>query len=332
MNLNTPYLGLTLRSPLVVSANPLTERLDNLKRMEDAGAGAVVLFSLFEEQIRAERESLVHYLTYGTESYAEAPTYLPEPTQYHMGTEAYLSLIRAAKASLGIPVIASLNGTSLGGWVRFARRMQEAGADALELNLYWIPTDPLLTADEVEERYIEVVRAVRHAITIPIAVKLSPFFSSFGNMARRLGNAGAGALVLFNRFYQPDIDLETLDVTPNVILSAPQALRLPLTWIGLLYGRVTCDLAATSGVHTGLDAAKLILAGANITMTASALLRHGIDHLRTMEAELRGWMESHEYESVEQMRGSVSQMNAADPSAFERAQYIRALQSWVVRD
>lgn len=331
MNLNTPYLGLMLRSPLVVSANPLTERLDNLKRMEDAGAGAVVLFSLFEEQIRAERETLAHYLTYGTESYAEAPTYLPEPTHYHMGTEAYLNLIRVAKASLSIPVIASLNGTSLGGWVRFARRMQEAGADALELNLYWIPTDPLLTAADVEEQYIEVVRAVRHAVTLPIAVKLSPFFSNFSNMARRLVNAGAGALVLFNRFYQPDIDLETLDVTPNVILSTPQALRLPLTWIGLLYGRVACDLAATSGVHSGLDAAKLILAGANITMTASALLRHGIDHLRTMETELRGWMEAHEYESVEQMRGSVSQMNSADPSAFERAQYIRALQSWVVR-
>jgi dihydroorotate dehydrogenase (fumarate) len=330
MILNTTYLGLALHSPIVVSANPLTERLDNLKRMEDAGAGAVVLFSLFEEQIRAERETLAHYLSYGTESFAEARTYLPEPTHYHMGTQAYLNLIRAAKSSLDIPIIASLNGTSLGGWVQFARRMQDAGADALELNLYWIPTDPTLSAIDVEDRYIEIVRAVRQAVSLPIAVKLSPFFSSFANMAHRLAAAGAGALVLFNRFYQPDIDMETLEVIPNVLLSQPQALRLPLTWIGLLYGRIGCDLAATSGVHTGLDAAKLILAGANVTMTASALLRHGIEHLRVIQSELREWMDAHEYESVAQMRGSVSQINAGDPSAFERAQYIRALQSWTI--
>ncbi|MCK6576699.1 MAG: dihydroorotate dehydrogenase-like protein [Anaerolineae bacterium] len=328
MDLRTKYLGMELKSPLVVSANPLTESVKNLRRMEDAGAGAIVLVSLFEEQIRAEREALHHYLVYGTESFAEAPTYLPEPTQYHVGTEQYLNLIRAAKEALDIPVIASLNGTSLGGWIKFAKRMEEAGADALELNIYWIPTDMDMNGSEVEEHYVDVVRSVRGALSIPVAVKLSPFFSNFANVARRLEKAGANALVLFNRFYQPDIDLETLEVKPNVILSTPHALRLPLTWIGLLYGRVQCDLAATSGVHTGDDVAKLLLAGANVTMMASAILRNGIDHIHKVETELLGWMATHEYESVQQLRGSVSQINAADPSAFERAQYIRSLQEY----
>jgi dihydroorotate dehydrogenase (fumarate) len=328
MDLQTTYLGKTLKSPLVVSANPLTENIGNLRRMEDAGAAAVVLFSLFEEQIRAEREALHHYLVYGTESFAEATTYLPEPEQFHVGSEQYLKLIRAAKEALDIPVIASLNGVSLGGWTKFARRMEEAGADGLELNIYWIPTDPDMSAQDVETHYLDIVEAVRSAVTLPIAVKLSPFFSNFANMARRLESAGANALVLFNRFYQPDIDLETLEVKPNVILSTPQALRLPLTWIGLLYGRISCDLAATSGVHSGEDVAKLLLAGANVTMMASAILHHGIDHIRSVEAELRAWMTHHEYESVQQLRGSVSQINAADPSAFERAQYIRALKEY----
>ena len=328
MELRTRYLGMDLKSPLVVSANPLTEQLDNLRRMEDAGAGAVVLFSLFEEQIRAEREALHHYLVYGTESFAEAPTYLPEPSQYHVGTEQYLNLIRAAKEAMDIPVIASLNGTSLGGWIKFAKRMEEAGADALELNVYWIPTDMDMTGADVEDHYVEIVRSVRGAVNIPVAIKLSPFFSNFANMARRLEAAGADALVLFNRFYQPDIDLETLEVKPNVILSTPQALRLPLTWIGLLYGRIKCDLAATSGVHTGEDVAKVLLAGANVTMMASAILRNGIDHIHTVETELRAWMTQHEYESVAQLRGSVSQLNAPDPSAFERAQYIRSLKEY----
>ncbi|MBK8026926.1 MAG: dihydroorotate dehydrogenase-like protein [Chloroflexi bacterium] len=328
MELRTRYLGMDLKSPLVVSANPLTEQLDNLRRMEDAGAGAVVLFSLFEEQIRAEREALHHYLVYGTESFAEAPTYLPEPSQYHVGTEQYLNLIRAAKEAMDIPVIASLNGTSLGGWIKFAKRMEEAGADALELNVYWIPTDMDMTGADVEDHYVEIVRSVRGAVNIPVAIKLSPFFSNFANMARRLEVAWADALVLFNRFYQPDIDLETLEVKPNVILSTPQALRLPLTWIGLLYGRIKCDLAATSGVHTGEDVAKVLLAGANVTMMASAILRNGIDHIHTVETELRAWMTHHEYESVAQLRGSVSQLNAPDPSAFERAQYIRSLKEY----
>ncbi len=328
LDTRTTYLGLDLKSPLVVSANPLTESIANLRRMEDAGAAAVVLFSLFEEQIRAEREALDHHLNYGTDSYAEALTYFPEPEQYHVGTAAYLQLIRDAKAALDIPVIASLNGVSLGGWVDFAREMEGAGADALELNIYWLPTDPDISGAQVEELYLSIVRAVKAAVNIPLAVKLSPFFSSFTHMALRLEEAGADALVLFNRFYQPDIDLETLEVRPNVILSTPQALRLPLTWIGLLYGRVKLDLAATSGVHTPEDVIKLVMAGANVTMTASALLRHGIEYLTTLDSGMRAWLEQNEYESIRQMRGSVSQINAADPGAFERAQYIRSLQGY----
>jgi dihydroorotate dehydrogenase (fumarate) len=330
VNLSTTYLGMTLRSPLVASASPLSENVDNIRRMEDAGAGAVVLFSLFEEQIRREREALYHYLTYGNETFAEALTYFPEPVTYHAGTEQYLELIHQAKESVQIPVIASLNGSSIGGWTKFAHKMQEAGADALELNIYYIPTDVNLSGHEVEQTYIEIVKAVKKAVSIPVAVKLSPYFSNMANMAKQLDEAGVNALVLFNRFYQPDIDLETLDVVPNVILSTPQALRLPLTWIGILYRRIKADLAATSGIHSGEDAVKMILAGANVTMMTSALLKNGIDHLRTVESELRTWMEVHEYESVSQMRGSVSQIHAEDPAAFERVQYMRALTTYQV--
>ncbi|MBZ0289246.1 MAG: dihydroorotate dehydrogenase-like protein [Anaerolineae bacterium] len=328
VDISTNYLGLTLRSPLVASASPLSENVDNIRRMEDAGAGAVVLFSLFEEQIRREREALFHYLTHGTETFAEAITYFPEPEQYHAGPDAYLELIRKAKKAVNIPVIASLNGMSIGGWTKFARKMQDAGADALELNIYYIPTDPNLTGYQVEQTYVEIVKAVKSAVTIPVAVKLGPYFSNMANMAVQLDEAGANALVLFNRFYQPDIDLETLDVVPNVILSTTQAMRLPLTWIGILYKRINADLAATSGIHTSEDAIKMILAGANVTMMTSALLKNGIDHLRIVEQRMREWMEAREYESVRQMRGSVSQMHAENPEAFERAQYMRALTSY----
>ena len=328
MDIRTHYLGLPLRSPLVVSASPLSEKLENIKRMEDAGASAVVLYSLFEEQIKREREMLHHYLMYGTESYAEALTYFPEPEQYHAGPDEYLELIRKAKEAVDIPIIASLNGTSIGGWTKFAHRMEEAGADALELNIYYIPTDLDLPGSQVEETYLNILTAVKQAVQIPVAIKLGPFFSNMANMARKLDQAGANALVLFNRFYQPDIDLETLEVRPNVLLSTPQALRLPLTWIGILYGRIVADLAASSGVHTAEDVLKLVMAGANVTMMTSALLRNGIDHLRIVEADLVRWMEEHEYESIAQMRGSVSQINAEDPSAFERAQYMRALTSY----
>ncbi|MBI1278450.1 MAG: dihydroorotate dehydrogenase-like protein [Anaerolineaceae bacterium] len=328
MNITTNYLGLNLRSPLVASASPLSESVDNIRRMEDAGAGAVVLFSLFEEQIRRERETLYHHTTNGTDSFAEALTYFPEPETYHTGPDQYLELIRKAKAAVNIPIIASLNGSSIGGWTYFARKMQAAGADALELNVYYIPTEANLSSEDVEETYLEILRHVKLAVNIPVAIKLSPYFSNMANMAKKLDATGVNGLVLFNRFYQPDIDLETLEVKPNVILSTPQAMRLPLTWIGILYKRIEADLAATSGIHSGGDAIKMILAGANVAMMTSALLKNGIDHLRVVEKEMRQWMEEHEYESVNQMRGSVSQMHAEDPTAFERAQYMKALTTY----
>jgi dihydroorotate dehydrogenase (fumarate) len=318
-------MGLELRSPIVVSANPLTEKVDNIRAMEDAGAGAVVLYSLYEEQIRQERQALFHHLTHGTDSFAEALTYFPEPDEYRAGTEGYLELIRKAKAAVNIPIIASLNGVTPGGWTKFAQKMEEAGADALELNIYYIPTSLEMSGVEVEMTYIDILQAVKDAVNIPVAIKLSPFFSNMANMAKRLDDAGADALVLFNRFYQPDIDIEALEVKPSVLLSTPQALRLPLTWIGLLYGKIRAQMAATSGVHTGDDVVKLLLVGAQVTMVASAILRNGIGHLKTIEEGLRHWMHFHEYETVEQMRGAISHMNAQDPSAFERAQYMKAL-------
>ncbi|MAS33831.1 MAG: dihydroorotate dehydrogenase [Anaerolineaceae bacterium] len=330
MDISTRYLGLALRSPLVASASPLSEQIYNLKQMEDAGAGAVVLHSLFQEQLEREASELHYHMTEGTESFAEALSYFPEPTTFHLGPDAYLKHIRKAKDSVDIPVIASLNGSTLGGWIDFARLIEDAGADALELNLYHIPTDLNETGGAVEARYLEVVAAVRAAVSIPLAVKLSPFFSNMANMARQLDEKGANALVLFNRFYQPDIDLENLEVYPHVLLSTPQDLRLPLRWIAILYGRINADLAATSGVHTAEDALKMLMAGANVTMMASALLKNGIGHIRTVEADLRRWMEEHEYESVQQMRGSMSQQHAGNPAAFERAQYMRALTTYQV--
>jgi dihydroorotate dehydrogenase (fumarate) len=317
-----------LRSPLVASASPLSEDIDNIKRMEDAGAGAIVLYSLFEEQLTLQQYELHHHLTHGTESFAEAPTYFPEPAQFHIGPEGYLEHIRRAKAAVNIPVIASLNGTTLSGWTDFARLMEQAGADALELNVYYIPTDPNKTGAEVEEQYLDILRAVKTAVAIPVAIKLSPFFSNMANMAKRFDAAGADGLVLFNRFYQPDIDLEALEVTPNVLLSTPQALRLPLRWIAILYGRMRASLAATSGIHSAADVLKMIMAGANVTMMASALLRNGIAYLHTVEEGVRQWMQEHECTSVKQIRGSLSQIHCADPSAFERAQYMKALTTY----
>jgi dihydroorotate dehydrogenase (fumarate) len=330
MDLSTHYLGKTLRSPLVASASPLSEHLFKIKQMEDAGVGAVVLHSLFQEQLERDQHELHHHMTYGTDSFAEALSYFPEPDTFHLGPDAYLKHIRKAKESVDIPIIASLNGSTLGGWIDFARLMEEAGADGLELNLYNIPTDINTTGGVVESRYLEVVKAVREVVSIPLAVKLSPFFSNLANMARNFADAGANGLVLFNRFYQPDIDLENLEVYPHVLLSAPQDLRLPLRWIAILYGRINVDLAATSGVHQAEDVLKMLMAGANVTMMASALLKNGIDHLRVVEADLVRWMEEHEYESVQQMRGSMSQQQSGNPSAFERAQYMRALTTYQV--
>jgi dihydroorotate dehydrogenase (fumarate) len=324
-DLSTTYLGLKLRSPLVVSASPLSRDLDGIRRLEEAGASAVVLYSLFEEQLRQEEVDLNYHLTAGTESFAESLTYFPQASEFHTGPEGYLKHIRKAKAAVKIPVIASLNGSTLGGWTKFAAEIERAGADAIECNVYHIPTDPTVSAAHIEQTYLDILQAVKATVTIPVAIKLSPFFSNLSNMAHRLDEAGADALVLFNRFYQPDIDLEELEIRPNVLLSTPQALRLPLTWIGILHGRVKASLAATGGVHAAEDAVKLLMVGANVTMMCSSLMRHGIDHLRHVERELRDWMEAHEYESVAQMQGSMSQIKCSDPGAFERAQYMRAV-------
>ena len=324
-DLSTTYLGLKLRSPLVVSASPLSRDLDGIRRLEEAGASAVVLYSLFEEQMRQEEVDLNYHLTAGTESFAESLTYFPQASEFHTGPEGYLKHIRKAKAAVKIPVIASLNGSTLGGWTKFAAEIERAGADAIECNVYYIPTDPTVSAAHIEQTYLDILQAVKAIVTIPVAIKLSPFFSNLSNMAHRLDEAGADALVLFNRFYQPDIDLEELEIRPNVLLSTPQALRLPLTWIGILHGRVKASLAATGGVHAAEDAVKLLMVGANVTMMCSSLIRHGIDHLRHVERELRDWMEAHEYESVAQMQGSMSQIKCSDPGAFERAQYMRAV-------
>lgn len=328
MDLSTTYLGLKLRTPLVVGASPLSEELDDIKRMEEAGASAVVLYSLFEEQLRRERFELNQSLEQGTFSSPEALTFFPEPDEFKLGPEEYLKHITAAKAAVTIPVIASLNGSTSGGWTGYARQMQQAGADALELNIYHIPTELDVSGEEVEQEYLEIARAVKASVTIPVAVKLSPFFSSFANMAMQLDGAGVNGLVLFNRFYQPDIELETLEVKPNLLLSTPMAMRLPLRWIAILYDRLSASLAATSGIHRATDALKMLVAGADVTMLCSVLIRHGIKHISTIEREMVAWMEEHEYESVEQLKGSMSQKHCPNPAAFERAQYLRALSSY----
>lgn len=328
MDLTTNYLGFKLKNPLVVSASPITEEIDEIKKAEDAGAAAIVLPSLFEEQLEHESAELDHHLTHGTESFAEALTYFPQLSDFRRGPEDYLEHIAKAKQAVQIPVIASLNGSSAGGWTNYAREIQQAGADALELNIYYIPTDPNIGAAQVEQTYLDILKAVKSVVTIPVAVKLSPFFSSMANIAQRLDEAGANALVLFNRFYQPDINLETLEVECNVLLSTPQARRLPLRWIAILYGKVKADLAATSGIHTAEDALKMLMVGASVTMLCSALLKHGVGHLSTILQDMRAWLEKHEYESVKQLQGSLSQKNCPDPTAFERAQYMRAISTY----
>jgi len=327
MDLSTRYMGLNLRSPLVPSASPLSDQIDGIRRMEDSGAAAVVLYSLFEEQIARESEALQQQLAYGTESFAEALTYLPEPGEFRVGPEDYLNHIRRAKEAVRIPIIASLNGSTLGGWVDYARKIQQAGADALELNVYYIETNMDRTALEVEQTYLDILRAVKLVVSIPVSIKLGAFFSNTANMAKKLDQAGVNGLVLFNRFYQPDIDLETLEVRPNVLLSTPQALRLPLRWVAILYDRIKANIAATSGIHTAHDVLKVLMAGADVAMLCSTLLRNGIGHLRTIETQMCEWMEEHDYESVRQLQGSMSQKYCADPNAFERAQYMRAVLS-----
>jgi dihydroorotate dehydrogenase (fumarate) len=330
MDLTTKYLGMNLKSPLMVSASPLSEDIDTIRQMEDNGAAGVVLYSLFEEQLKSEEEELHYHTTSGTDAFAEALSYFPEPEEYRMGPDDYLNHISNAKAAVDIPVIASLNGYSTGGWVDYASQMEKAGADALELNIYYIPTDPDMTGEAVEQGYVDVIKAIKQDLNIPVAVKLSPYFSNMANMAKKLDGAGADGLVLFNRFYQPDIDLENLEVTPNVKLSRSYDLRLPMRWIAILYKKVKADLAATSGIHTGMDVIKMMMIGANVTLLNSVLLRQGVPMLGTVERQMREWMEENEYESVSQMQGSMSQINLADPSAYERAQYMKALTSYKV--
>jgi dihydroorotate dehydrogenase (fumarate) len=304
MDLTTTYLGLTLRSPLVPSASPLSEKTENVREMEQAGAAAVVFYSLFEEEIEAV-----------------AP-------ECRVGPATYLEHIAEAKRSIGIPIIASLNCTTLGGWISYTRQLTEAGADALELNIYRMPTEPQVTASTIEETYIDTVRSVRAATKIPLAVKLSPYFSNFANMAQRLDALGIDGLVLFNRFYQPDIDLEKMEVTPNLTLSVPADMRLALHWIGIIHGKVKANLAATSGIYQAHDVIKMIMAGADVTMLCSALMRYGITHIQKIEMEIAAWLEDHHFGSLSEVKGRMSQKNCPDPSAFERAQYVRGLSSY----
>lgn len=329
VDLSTRYLGLKLKNPLVPSASPMTEDLDGLRKLEDAGAGAVVLPSLFEEQIESEARSLHHYMEHGSESFAEATSYLPK-IEFHARPDEYLEKIALAKQSLDIPVIASLNGYTPGGWTEYASYIQEAGADALELNIYRICGDPDITGREIEADAIETVREVRERIKIPLAVKIGPYYSSVSNMASKFVEAGANGLVIFNRFYQPDIDLDDLEVKANLVLSTTQAIRLPLTWIALLYKRINASLAATSGIRDHRDALKVIMAGADVAMMAAELLRRGPSHIQTVQTALVRWMEENEYKSVEQMRGSLSQISCKNPNAFERAQYVKSITGYHV--
>jgi dihydroorotate dehydrogenase (fumarate) len=328
VDLTTTYLGLKLKNPLVASPSPLSEKVENVKRMEDAGIAAVVMYSLFEEQIIHESLELDHFLSRGTESFAEALTYFPNIGKFSLAPEKYIDQLEKTKRAVKIPVLGSLNGVSTGGWIEYGRKIQDAGADALELNLYYLPTDIHITSSQLEDNYLKLVSDIRAEIKIPLAVKLAPFLSALPNFASRLVEAGADGLVLFNRFYQPDLDLENLDVVPNLVLSVSDDLRLPLRWIAILYGKVKADLALTSGVHTSEDAIKAIMAGANVAMTTSALLKRGTVAIQQILNGMEEWMTSREYVSVEQMRGSMSQGAVAEPAAFERANYMKVLNSF----
>ncbi len=328
VDLSTTYMGMRLKNPIVPSASPLSASLDNIKRMEDAGAAAVTLHSLFEEQIEFEAEALSHFLERGTESYAEAITYFPEVHEYRREPDDYVEHIRKAKEAVNIPIIASLNGVSTGGWIRYARRFEEAGADAVELNVYFIPTSFHLMSYDVEDLYVKLLKEVKSHVKIPVAMKLSPYFSAMPNMASLLDAEGAGSLVLFNRFYQPDIDIEELEVTPNLQLSAPVEMRLPMRWIAILYGHVDCSLALTSGIHHTEDVIKAVMVGADVANVCSVLLREGIGKIGELLQGVSAWMEDHEYESVEQMKGSMSHKSVAEPAAFERANYMKVLNSY----
>jgi dihydroorotate dehydrogenase (fumarate) len=331
IDLSTTYLGLKLKNPLVASASPMCEDVANVRRMEDAGASAVVLHSLFEEQIELESDELDRFITEGSEISPEAVTHFPELTRRVMGPDAYLSHIVKCKKAVNIPIVGSLNGTTKGGWLSYAKQIEESGADALELNIYHVAVDPNTTAEQVEQRYVDLVKAVKAEVRIPVAVKLGPYFSSMVNMAKKLDAAGADGLVLFNRFYQPDFDLEALEVVPNLILSNSHELLLRLHWIAVIYGNVKADLALTGGAHSATDVVKAMMAGARVAMMTSALLKRGISYLDTLATELLIWMGEHEYDSIRQMQGSMSRNAVPQPAAFERANYMKVLSSYAMR-
>ncbi|OGO42065.1 MAG: dihydroorotate dehydrogenase [Chloroflexi bacterium RBG_16_57_9] len=327
-DLTTTYMGLQLKNPLVASSSPLSKKVDLVRRLEDAGVAAVVMYSLFEEQIIHESRELDHYLSRGTETYSESLSYFPDLDYYNLAPDVYVKHVSRVKEAVGIPVIGSLNGVSTGGWVKYAQEIEQAGADALELNIYYLPTDPNLSSAELEDVYIDLVKHVRAKVKIPLAIKLSPFFTSIPFMARRFVEAGANGLVLFNRFYQPDFDLEELEIVPNLGLSTSRELRLPLRWIAILYGQIDTDFALTTGVHTAEDVLKAMMAGANVAMSTSALISKGTSRATQILVDLRQWMEEHEYESITQMKGSMSQRAVAEPAAFERANYMKVLNSF----
>lgn len=326
MNLTTSYMGLPLRNPIVPSSSPMSENVDNIRRMADAGASAVVMFSIFEEQLRMEAAALDHYTTAGDNRYAEATSFFPRTEDYQVGPERYLEIINRAAQAVDIPIIGSLNGMTSEGWIEYAADIEKAGARALELNIFMLPTDPRISGAQVEESYIEIVKAVKETVSIPVAVKMNPFFSSIANMARRFEEAGADGLVMFNRFIQPDFDLKEMEVVPNLALSTPNEIRLPLRWIAILHGRIGISLAASRGVHSATEVVKYLLAGADIVCATSALLKQGAGFINRLLSDLVIWMDEHEYESVEQMKGAMSQKSVADPSAFERANYIKTIE------
>jgi dihydroorotate dehydrogenase (fumarate) len=328
VDLTTTYMGLKLKNPVVPSASPLSANLDTIKQMEDTGASAITLHSLFEEQIEFEAEALAHFLEQGTQSFAEALTYFPEVQEYRREPDDYVEHIRKAKEAVDIPIIPSLNGISTGGWVGYAQRFEEAGADALELNVYFIPTSFHLMSYDIEDLYVKLLKEVKKHISIPVAVKLSPYFSAMPHMADMLDAEGADALVLFNRFYQPDIDIEELAVTPNLVLSSPVEMRLPMRWVAILYGHVDCSMALTSGIHSSEDVIKAMMVGADVANVCSVLLKQGVGKIGELVQGVSEWMEEHEYESVEQMKGSMSHKSVAEPAAFERANYQKVLNSY----
>lgn len=328
IDLSTKYMGLSLKNPIVPSASPLSKSADMVKKLEDAGASAVVVYSLFEEQITHEAGEMDHYMSYGTESYAEAVSYFPQANDFNLGPDEYLSHISKLKKAVSIPVIGSLNGVSAGGWMKYAKLIEEAGADGLELNVYYVATNPEKDSAVIEEIYLRDLLRIKKNLKIPVAMKLSPYFSSMANLAKKLDDAGADALVLFNRFYQPDFDLENLEVIPNLELSSNWEMRLPLRWIAILYGKIKASLAATSGIHTYQDVLKVMMAGADVANMCSELLNNGVGRITEVLKDLEKWMEENEYESIEQMKGSMSQKSVADPAAFERANYMKALNNY----